>query len=213
MIQKLIDMLRRRHARANLVRNGMIAQADCPEEDRGIPSKHSRVVTCFILVLLWSISSLLLTLAQKNPQNKDIPVVGQKAPVTINADFDFRFENQAETLQAKAAARRAEPKFFAISAEANAAVRARMTRFFAAVRDYPRESGAPETALFTALPEADRFLLNGNPVKKELFLPGKHTAGNIYRIYDSRNRFIGLYQLSAGGIFRAEKLFLGGVRE
>ena len=115
MIQKLIDMLRRRHARANLVRNGMIAQADCPEEDRGIPSKHSRVVTCFILVLLWSISSLLLTLAQKNPQNKDIPVVGQKAPVTINADFDFRFENQAETLQAKAAARRAEPKFFAIS--------------------------------------------------------------------------------------------------
>ena len=158
MIQKLIDAIRRRHARSTLVRDGIIAEAPTPEEDRGVSPDQSRVVTCFILVLLWSVSSLLLTLAQKNPQAKDIPVVGQKAPVTINADFDFRFENHAETLRAKAAARKAEPKFFAISAEANAAVRTRIERFFSAVRDYPKESGTPENTAFAALSEADRTL-------------------------------------------------------
>ena len=158
MIQKLIDAIRRRRARRTLVHNGMIAVPPTPEEDRGVSANDSRVVTCFIIVLLWTISTLLLTLAQKNPQNKDIPVVGQKAPVTINADFDFRFENHAETLRAKAAASKAEPKFFAISAEANAAVKARMDRFFTAVRDYPKESGSPETAAFAALPEAARNL-------------------------------------------------------
>lgn len=64
-----------------------------------------------------------------------------------------------------------------------------------------------------AMPEADRFLWNGNPVKEELFLPGDRSAGNVYRVYDSRNSFIGLYQLSAGGLFRAEKLFIGTGRE
>ena len=77
----------------------------------------------------------------------------------------------------------------------------------------PVDECLAEYGAVRALPEADRFLLNGNPVKKELFIPGQHTAGKIYRVYDSRNRFIGLYQLSVGGLFRAEKLFLGGVRD
>ncbi|MBQ7393551.1 MAG: HDIG domain-containing protein [Lentisphaeria bacterium] len=185
MIQKMIDAWRRRSARAKLVRDGMIAVPPQPEDDRGVSANHSRVVTCFILVLLWSMSSLLLTLAQKNPQNKDIPVVGQKAPVTINADFDFHFENQAETLRAKNAARDAEPKFFAISAEANAAIRARTDRFFSAVRDYPKESGTPETAFLTALPEDDR----------KLFLECAKTPSAMRYINEALNKLLetGIY--------------------
>lgn len=181
MIQNLIDAFRRRRARTGLVRNGMIAVTPVPEEDRGVSAKYSKVVTCFILVLLWSVSSLLLTLAQKNPQNKDIPVVGQKAPVTINADFDFHFEDSAETIRAKIAARRAEPKFFAISAEANAAVRARMERFFTALRDYPKESGSPETAIVTALPAKDR----------DLFLECVRNPSAMRYVHDALNKLLG----------------------
>ncbi|MBQ7534898.1 MAG: tRNA pseudouridine(55) synthase TruB [Stomatobaculum sp.] len=77
----------------------------------------------------------------------------------------------------------------------------------------PVDQCLSEYSAARAMPEADRFIWNGNPVREELFLPGSRSRGKIYRVYDSRNNFIGLYQLSAGGLFRAEKLFLGGIRE
>lgn len=59
-----------------------------------------------------------------------------------------------------------------------------------------------------ALPEADRFLMNGNPVKAELFMERDCQGGSIYRIYDSKGRFTGLFRLSERALFRPEKMFL-----
>ena len=72
----------------------------------------------------------------------------------------------------------------------------------------PTDSCLSEYPEARALPEADRFIRNGNPVRQSLIRAEQPETGGVYRVYDSGGVFAGLYRLSAGELFRPEKLFL-----
>lgn len=94
----------------------------------------------------------------------------------------------------------------------------------------PTDRCLAEYPALHAVSQADRYLHNGNPVAKELLLsktdgseeqnssqrtsaaevqhqPQTEQDGAIFRVYDSEQRFIGLYCRSDQGLYRPKKIF------
>ena len=94
----------------------------------------------------------------------------------------------------------------------------------------PTDRCLAEYPALHAVSQADRYLHNGNPVAKELLLsktdgseeqnssqrtsaaevqhqPQTEQDGAIFRVYDSEQRFIGLYYRSDQGLYRPKKIF------
>jgi len=59
------------------------------------------------------------------------------------------------------------------------------------------------------LPDADKLLYNGNPLPMDKVVKGSDTKGELYRVYDSKGTFYGLYKMdNKHRIYRNEKMFL-----
>jgi len=78
-------------------------------------AEHSKVLGLFMLAILWAICSLMLTLPSLRPVNA-LLVIGQQAPKTVFADFDFVYTNSERTKQLKKEASDNVPLYFKISA-------------------------------------------------------------------------------------------------
>lgn len=72
----------------------------------------------------------------------------------------------------------------------------------------PTEDCLGQYQSVTSLPEADRLLLNGNPVPGELLRGIGDVPGEVYRVHLSSGRFVGLFQLSENNLCRPKTMFL-----
>ncbi len=93
-------------------------------------AKFSAVLGIFIFILCWGVCSLLLTLSSSNQQAIEKLVLGQRAPRTINTEFDFTYEDRNATEQARQEAAKREPLFYHISESANEKIQQNFRDFF-----------------------------------------------------------------------------------
>ncbi len=135
MFDGIIGFLKHRRARRMLERRGLVGgrRRHHEETDPASSADRSVVLGIFMLILIWGICSLLLTLSSSNQQTMEKLVLGQRAPQTINAEFDFTYEDRNATEQARQEASRNEPRFYHISEVENTRIQRIFKEFFDAV--------------------------------------------------------------------------------
>ena len=88
----------------------------------------------FSLVMVWSVATVLLTLASQQQFNQAWRlVVGQQVPRTIVANFDFSYDDAARTEQLRQETRNAQPSIYRVDSERAPQIRSNFTLFFEAV--------------------------------------------------------------------------------
>ena len=95
-------------------------------------AEHSKVLGLFMLAVLWAICTLMLTLPSLRPVNAPL-VLGQQAPKTVFADFDFVYTDSEKTKQLREEARENVPLYLKISSSNFDLAQDRLKEFFAAV--------------------------------------------------------------------------------
>ena len=95
-------------------------------------AEHSKVLGLFMLALLWAICSLMLTLPSLRPVNAPL-ILGQQAPKTVFADFDFVYTDTEKTKELRKEARGAVPLYFKIIGTAFQRPQELLEEFFSAV--------------------------------------------------------------------------------
>lgn len=148
MVKRIIDFFSRRRTRKNLQKKGFVSTRS--RRKRGSDSElataadRSLVLGFLMLILIWGTCSLLLTLSSSHHSKMRLLVVGQEAPETINAAFDFTYEDAEATCKARQEIRRTEPMFFRLSEKANNRIRNNFNEFFAAA-EYRFAPNSPES--------------------------------------------------------------------
>ena len=74
--------------------------------------ERSRIPAVLMLVLVWTVSSVLLILSRNRQYNLLDWVDGQRAPYSIHASVDFTYEDSAATARKREAARAAVPEYY-----------------------------------------------------------------------------------------------------
>ncbi len=148
MFKTISDYIRRRRTRRELRKKGYvrsrqdIARHGNPElADK---AEHSKVLGIFMLLLLWGLCSLLLTFSSAGIRRTRMLVPGQEAPETLNAAFDFSYEDKEATGKARREVQQDEPMFFKLSEKDETAIRNNFNEFFAAVK-YRFSPDAPDS--------------------------------------------------------------------
>ena len=95
-------------------------------------AEHSKVLGLFMLAFLWAICSLMLTLPSLRPVNAPL-ILGQQAPKTVFADFDFVYTDTEKTKELRQEAREAVPLYFKITDGTFKHPQEMLEEFFAAV--------------------------------------------------------------------------------
>jgi len=95
-------------------------------------AEHSKVLGLFMLAFLWAICSLMLTLPSLRPVNAPL-ILGQQAPKTVFADFDFVYTDTEKTKKLRQESREAVPLYFKITDSSFKHPQELLEDFFAAV--------------------------------------------------------------------------------
>ena len=95
-------------------------------------AEHSKVLGLFMLAFLWAICSLMLTLPSLRPVNAPL-ILGQQAPKTVFADFDFVYTDTEKTKKLREEARESVPLYFKITDSSFKQPQELLEEFFAAV--------------------------------------------------------------------------------
>ena len=95
-------------------------------------AEHSKVLGLFMLAFLWAICSLMLTLPSLRPVNAPL-ILGQQAPKTVFADFDFVYTDAEKTKKLREEASESVPLYFKITDSSFRQPQELLEEFFAAV--------------------------------------------------------------------------------
>lgn len=128
-------------------------------------AEHSKVLGLFMLALLWAICSLMLTLPSLRPVNA-LLILGQQAPKTVFADFDFVYTDTEKTKELKEEASESVPLYFKIIGSTFKRPQKLLEEFFSVVAARSnaiknKQKQLPENKNFgTLLDELDNSSLN-----------------------------------------------------
>ncbi len=119
MFSSLKQFLNRYRARRELRRKGVINSRPWFDlEQFGNALDRSSAPAVVMLVMVWAVSSVLLSMAaQKQQKDPGDWVVGQKATRTIHASRDFQYNDLEELAAKRREAAEEQPEFFRINAE------------------------------------------------------------------------------------------------
>ena len=135
MFRALHDFWLKASARRRLQRRGMVAPRRRFDLDKFADVlEGSPAPGIFMLVMIWVISSVLLTIsAQQHIDGVLNLVVGQQAPRTIIATMNFSYQDVEGTELESRQAMENVPLYFRIDAKSNNAIRRNFTAFFEAI--------------------------------------------------------------------------------
>ena len=119
MFSSLKQFLTRYRARRELRRKGVINSKPWFDlEQFGNALDRSSAPAVVMLVMVWAVSSVLLSMAaQKQLKDPGDWVVGQKATRTIHASRDFQYNDLEELAAKRREAAEEQPEFFRINTE------------------------------------------------------------------------------------------------
>ena len=134
MLDGLWNAIRRSNARRRLENGGLIGGRRNQEEENAniVAIERSPVLCGFMLVMVWMVSTCLLTLCVREQPVGESLVLNQRAAQTLNAAIDFRYTDLAATEIARENAASAEPHCYVISSRETGRILDAFQLFFAA---------------------------------------------------------------------------------
>ena len=146
MLESLWNAIRRSNARRRLENGGLIGGRRVREEENAniVAIERSPVLCGFMLVMVWMVSTCLLTLCVREQPVGESLVLNQQASRTLNAAIDFRYTDFAATEAAQENAAAKEPRCYVISSRETDRIRDAFQLFFAAVERDPQPEKTPQ---------------------------------------------------------------------
>ncbi len=168
MLKSILNFIRYRHNKKKLWRKGLTVKKDKTKRNSELADRadHSFFLGFFMLLVIWGLCSILLNWATSSHHKVSLLVPGQEIPETINAAFDFTYEDREATAKAREEAMRLAPFFYRISENADVKIRNNFNEFFAAVQ-YRSDPNAPDSQQQNKDSEATKLAagLDSNSIK------------------------------------------------
>ena len=134
MFNRLRIMFERYQARRELRRKGIINPRRLVDWDSFANTiDRSPAPAVFILVMVWVVSSVLMTLSALQQNIDPGWVIGQEATRTLHSSCDFNYVDQEELDRSRMAAMERQPEFFRVNSTRSDAIVRNFTEFFKAV--------------------------------------------------------------------------------
>lgn len=141
MFNRLRIMFERYQARRELRRKGIINPRRLVDWDSFANTiDRSPAPAVFILVMVWVVSSVLMTLSALQQNIDPGWVIGQEATRTLHSSCDFNYVDQEELDRSRMAAMERQPEFFRVNSTRSDAIVRNFTEFFKAVEQRLRSS-------------------------------------------------------------------------
>ncbi len=132
MLKSFKLLFQKFRARHDLKRRGIVSPRPLIDVEKLTAIlDRSPAPAIFMLVMVWAVSSVLLTMNTRQLlMDPNDWVDGQKAPRSIHANFEFNYIDLDDVEKARRQAEEAQPEFFRINAERSKAISRRFNDYF-----------------------------------------------------------------------------------
>ena len=136
MFATIKNFIAQRRSKSQMGKKGLIGSRKRRTQDSSLAAAadKSKLLNIAILSILWVLCSLVLCLPLAK-STKSLLVIGQQAPETIFARFDFDYVDKELTEAKREEAMSQVPLFFTIDAQADQACKTRTEQLFAAINE------------------------------------------------------------------------------